>query len=367
MATKVFYHAHCRDGFTAAWAAWNKFHDDAEYIPSSYNSKYMPRVEEGDEVYIVDFSYKRPVIDDMLKTLGETGSLHILDHHASAEKILGDLDCATFDMDKSGARLAWEHFHPDTEVPPIVLYVEDNDLWRFDLEDSVEIANYISTIEHRFESWTFINDMLEDPLSRQRVVEIGAAVKRAIDRMVDQAVSNMHMEMVDGNEVPTVNSCILQTQIGARLNETYPDAKFAMVYFDSKDDKRICSLRTQRDDYDVSELATKFDGGGHPRAAAFSSKGVKQMISEAETLLINGQMSTQKLIAVLHALTMLNKRSERFNQGYTNKRKVMVDEIEWQDLIVAIGKLKKQMTAEMGVDWGEEDAEGSNIILLNQS
>jgi hypothetical protein len=31
--TVVIYHADCRDGFGAAYAAWKKFGDNASYIP----------------------------------------------------------------------------------------------------------------------------------------------------------------------------------------------------------------------------------------------------------------------------------------------------------------------------------------------
>ncbi len=32
----VIYHKHCPDGFGAAYAAWKKFGDAAEYLPASY-------------------------------------------------------------------------------------------------------------------------------------------------------------------------------------------------------------------------------------------------------------------------------------------------------------------------------------------
>ena len=34
----VLYHADCLDGFGAAYAAWEKFGDTAEYIPVQYLS-----------------------------------------------------------------------------------------------------------------------------------------------------------------------------------------------------------------------------------------------------------------------------------------------------------------------------------------
>src|SRR3990167_9491025 len=32
----VIYHGKCPDGFSAAWIAWKKFGDDAEYIPGRH-------------------------------------------------------------------------------------------------------------------------------------------------------------------------------------------------------------------------------------------------------------------------------------------------------------------------------------------
>ena len=36
MKPLVIYHAHCTDGFGAAFAAWMKLGDDAEYVPMQY-------------------------------------------------------------------------------------------------------------------------------------------------------------------------------------------------------------------------------------------------------------------------------------------------------------------------------------------
>jgi len=86
------------------------------------------------EVWFVDFSYKRPVI---LEMSAKAKSITILDHHKSAEADLVELPenvSVKFDMEKSGARLAWDCFHPAEDIPMLVNYVEDRDLWRFHFE-----------------------------------------------------------------------------------------------------------------------------------------------------------------------------------------------------------------------------------------
>lgn len=39
MKPLVCFHADCTDGFGAAFAAWLKLGDDAEYLPMAYNAE----------------------------------------------------------------------------------------------------------------------------------------------------------------------------------------------------------------------------------------------------------------------------------------------------------------------------------------
>jgi oligoribonuclease NrnB/cAMP/cGMP phosphodiesterase (DHH superfamily) len=64
----------------------------------------------------------------------------VLDHHKSAAEKLTGYQCRCgvvhFDMNKSGARLAWEFFHPDKPVPGLIRYVEDRDIWKWEFPES---------------------------------------------------------------------------------------------------------------------------------------------------------------------------------------------------------------------------------------
>src|ERR1700722_10011049 len=111
MQPLVIYHANCQDGFTAAWAVWKK-HPDWEFYAAKHGD--APPDVTGRDVYMVDFSYKLPILVDMLE---KANRLTILDHHKTAEaevQALLPMDPAgiklhvTFDMEKSGARLTWE-------------------------------------------------------------------------------------------------------------------------------------------------------------------------------------------------------------------------------------------------------------------
>ncbi|MCA9793076.1 MAG: phosphohydrolase, partial [Candidatus Eremiobacteraeota bacterium] len=148
--THVLYHAQCPDGFGAALAAWRVLGDTAVYLPVAHGEA-PPDLPAEARVAIVDFSYTRDVILGMRERLAD---MVILDHHKTAEEELAGLDFATFDMHKSGARMAWEYWHPDEPVPELVAYIEDKDLWRWELPQSKEVSIALHAYPMDFNVWS---------------------------------------------------------------------------------------------------------------------------------------------------------------------------------------------------------------------
>ena len=148
----VIYHNTCADGFGAAFAAWTVLGDDAEYFPCQYGTDFF--VESfllqfnGREVYVLDFSFPRNVMDVLFQNAKK---VVWLDHHASVFKDWGipSSDVAdeitlglvqpndhhvVLDNNKSGAMLAWEYFHPGAEIPMFIKHIDDYDRWQFKIE-----------------------------------------------------------------------------------------------------------------------------------------------------------------------------------------------------------------------------------------
>ena len=106
----VIYHANCWDGFCAAWVA-RKALGEIEAVPAQYGTP--PPDVAGRVVYLLDFSYPRPIMEQILTTARRTV---VLDHHKTAMEALDGLHQPEtgmdvwFDMNKSGARLTWEWF-----------------------------------------------------------------------------------------------------------------------------------------------------------------------------------------------------------------------------------------------------------------
>lgn len=263
----VLYHANCADGFGAAWAAWQKLGDEAEYLPVRHGNP-PPTIPDGSTVYILDFCYPRHVIVKMRERLDE---LIVIDHHQTAEQALDGLDYAIFDNTKSGAVLSWEYFNTGRPVPELIRYVMDNDLWLHALPRSREVFAALNAYRMDFHVW---ND-----LDIARLADEGGPILRYQQQQVDVVCDQTRFETLAGHRVPVVNAVIFGSEVGAELLKRHPDAPFAAIYFDRGDGIRQWSLRS-REDFDVSRIAQQFQNGGHRQAAGFEQKIGKDFLPQ---------------------------------------------------------------------------------------
>lgn len=265
--TLVLYHGNCADGHCAAWAARRKLGDAADYRPV-HHGQPAPDVR-GRAVYLLDFSYKRPVIEEMAR---DCKRLTILDHHKTARAELAGLTApnlhVAFDMEKSGGRLAWEHFFPGQAAHWLVRYTEDRDLWRWALDYSQEVNAYLASLPQTFQAWDGLGLM---PAPLEYMVNDGAAILRYQGQQVEAAVANAVEIELDGHRVLCVNCTHLTSEIAGRLAEGRP---FGAAYFIRGDGRRVWSLRS-RGGIDVSEVARRHGGGGHRDAAGFEDGGAQ--------------------------------------------------------------------------------------------
>src|SRR3989344_4002350 len=102
--TVILYHADCPDGFGAAYAAWKKFGEDAEYIPVKHG-KPPPEGLTGRKVYLIDFCYPKDIMDTLVAT---AGSVIVLDHHEGIKNVVESMSEHIYDAKRSGATIAWK-------------------------------------------------------------------------------------------------------------------------------------------------------------------------------------------------------------------------------------------------------------------
>lgn len=305
MKPLVIYHASCADGFGAAFAAWLKLGDEAEYLPAKYNEDVLAKaVVIGRDVYILDFSLPRK---DMNFLFANANRIVWLDHHKTAFEMWcgkyergmfyeeignGNTHTLRLNDNKSGAMLAWEYFHPGTEVPMLIRHIDDYDRWQFKIPGTKEFNKALwSHGPWSFEQWqnefllaaTGRNGLSFGQTSRHSsLIKEGAAILRAHEQNVQSVVKGSARECVIEyqEQLPSglwVGSPMtwgglaancpphLTSDVGHELANK--SGTFGLCWTLKKEGMiAACSLRSNGD-YDVSAIAKVFGGGGHKNAA----------------------------------------------------------------------------------------------------
>lgn len=282
------HHHPCADGFAAAWAIWKRW-PGIDFQPGVYGQS--PPDVAGKHVLIVDFSYKREVLEAMGRI---ARTITVLDHHKSAEADLAafrmqdlraldpadDLEAnaafhgvppiqAWFDMDQSGAMMAWQYAHGAAPAPMLVRFVQDRDLWRFDMAGCREVAAELFSRPYDFDEWSIMAARLESETGRQSVIEAGAAIERKHHKDVAELLRLCTRSMlIGGHHVPVAN--IPYTLSSDAANALAQNQPFGACYYDNAQGQRVFSLRSQAYGVDVSQIAVGYGGGGHARAAGFT-------------------------------------------------------------------------------------------------
>lgn len=266
MTIQIWYHGNCDDGFGSAWAVsrWFRKHEplmDINYVPCFYG-KEPPPVKKEDIIYIVDFSYPRPILEQIKDCVTR---LTILDHHKTAQEDLKGFPNAIFDMDRSGAVITWSYFHSQS-VPLLLRYVQDNDLWTHKLQAAKAVTRYIRTVPHAFEAWDKLHDDFETDMSG--IVKKAKAIEKYFQNQIEFNSVIAQVINCDGHTCPVINcNTTFISEMCHLLHEKH-QTEIAASFFIDQDSKVIFSLRSAGR-IDVSAIAKKFGGGGHHNAAGF--------------------------------------------------------------------------------------------------
>jgi oligoribonuclease NrnB/cAMP/cGMP phosphodiesterase (DHH superfamily) len=295
MRPLCIYHSPCADGFTAAWVVNRALKGEVDFHPGVYGEA-PPNVADRD-VILVDFSYKRPVLTSLLQSgdVRQANTILVLDHHKTAATDLDGLESpifdgsrktydpehwrrdweswsnwpvrAVFDMERSGAQIAWDFFFSREPRPLLVDYVGDRDLWRFALPLSREVNAYIFAYEYKFAEWDHLDRQLRNHMDVQDVADLGGAIERKHHKDVAELVRVCQRTMIIGGyKVPVANIPYTLTSDAGHLMAK--GERFAACYWDTPNG-RVFSLRSTDEGLDVSLIAKGYGGGGHRNASGF--------------------------------------------------------------------------------------------------
>lgn len=307
MKPLVIYHDNCADGFGAAFSAWLKLGDEAEYLPMQYGKVPEPQdlrdMVDCRDVYVLDFNLPKAGMDELFASADR---VVWLDHHKTAfEMWCGEYTKGMshddrrpphhicLDDNKSGALLAFEYFHPGEPVPMSLCMIDDRDRWQFKLNGTKEFSAALFSMQPwSFDQWVTLG--CGDSYPNYDLHSQGEAILRAHDANV--------ASVVKGGARPCAIAAPGTCEEGLDYSKPYPwqwnnggyfdvpglaancpphltsdvghelatqSGTFGLCWCLSQEGLIAhCSLRSNGD-YDVSAIAKAFGGGGHRNAAGF--------------------------------------------------------------------------------------------------
>jgi len=266
-----FYHAGCPDGFGAAWSVRSAWGEDAYYIARSHEDRAPASLCEDSLVTFVDIA---PACDELEELAEITAQVVVLDHHVTArDRLASDASVVNsleaeghvlhFDLEHSGAMLAWQYFRPGDPPPELLRYVEDQDLWNWALPDSDAVNAAIASYPREFEAW----DRLAADSIESLAVQ-GRPILRANRIEVERCVEHARPVALGTRRIEAVNASTNRSQIGHQLARRAAfGSEWGLVY--RVEGSEVFGTLYSIGDLDVSQIAVSYGGGGHKNASGF--------------------------------------------------------------------------------------------------
>lgn len=292
--TLVLYHANCIDGLASA-STVKRFYelhslDQPKFISCNYNDKISFTCCD-ENVLIVDFSFD---YETMKRIIEETkGNVLIIDHHATSAESLKEIadEYKQFDNSFCGAVLTWRYFFPKSEIPELLEYIQDYDLWKTESKRKWKEMNFLisyllSEEEKKIDLMeSLLDETITHPEKIVKMVKRGIVYKDYVDSIVGKQINSvMLLAMDDPVEkqnkilrlqsilVAVVNATNFINELSDRILQTTPQVDAVITYRSTIDgtgrNKFICSVRSTT--YPAHLFAKQFGGGGHQQASGFS-------------------------------------------------------------------------------------------------
>lgn len=300
----VSHGPHCLDGVAAA-AAIARYYEGADVRARFASNQEVDEVlrgiepKAGEELWITDISWSAPETEAHLRELIQRGvKVHWFDHHKTAiERLKAGGHRLAFATqvvrdDWAASKLVYEHLaeradetarHGGPPTPhrfesfrPIVEMADDNDRWLHRLPGSRELGLVLRAMPagDAYRSFLELDDSCADTpamaAARSRVTEEVERNRRlATLTRIDRVVGKVRLSaaLCDG----------YAGEIADEWGRSSPRTVFAL--FDVR--SGALSFRRSPDlEIDLSALAERLGGGGHPAASGATVAGLSEHLGE---------------------------------------------------------------------------------------
>lgn len=270
----VIFHKDCMDGLASAFIAHSSFlkaEEEAEFYPMHYsdvNNVYDIPLNEGDIVYILDFSLP----EEMIRELScKVEHIYIIDHHKTAQFLLNlniDNVSVDFDNEQSGAMLTF-YFFADRGInllePELFEYVQDRDLWKWELPGSREVSAALALMVEKNSIKSFKEAYWLFDKSIPEFKNTGTIALKTQQKQVNEKVDKCFDIKLLGQHFKIINATENISELGNDICNKY-DMPSIMFFYTSLDTV-VLSFRSLDYLTDVSIIAKQFGGGGHANSS----------------------------------------------------------------------------------------------------
>lgn len=294
----IFYHHPCLDGVTSAWAAYQAYGDAVQYVGLDHadyktiETTILNHVTPDTIATFIDFAPRQEILKSVLDHVQK---VEVLDHHITAEKDLAPYlnheKCdIVFDMDRSGASIAYDTYVGHGKPRPLFIQLVENfDLYKPERFESLDqfylIGSFFSTIDVN-RPFDKVRPEIDDLCKVDNIVEferLGEAprqdYRKKIDTVLD-AASLVNLNFLDNGQgltqVPVSKGHI--RDLGHEFSPLFLDTcpmpeKIGFLWSYHDEDTIKISFRSDGN-VDVSLIAEELgqnyglNGGGHKGAAS---------------------------------------------------------------------------------------------------
>lgn len=269
-----FYHSGDADGVCSAAIVKRKF-PEAQLCPINYGDNYSEKlkvVTSDDTVIMVDFSLKP--IKLMIDLALQCKAFYWIDHHADAIALAKDNKFEPLGIridGTAGCVLTWMYFYGTNNLPIAVDLVGKWDVRKLD-EKSI-LFHYgmdLYNLDPHLEIWKKLLD--NDEKTVDNVIKDGNILLAYKKKQEIQLTTSSAFDVDFGDYTALAINGYVDIDHAIEAGLFDHEKHDFLLMFEKRRSNWKFSLRTKRDDVNVSEIARLFGGGGHVKASGFETK-----------------------------------------------------------------------------------------------
>jgi uncharacterized protein len=251
----------------------------------------------GEPFWIVDFSV---LVDDMKQLLDDSPEVHWIDHHKSSIETYANFQYGIWSGKSiyglrqdgiSACELTWRYLYQDKPVPDFVKYIGDRDVWAWTfgqetkhfcnglLAYDTDPGSSISVFKELMNDYEYEMKGVENAFSRHSSVMADGRVITAYKDRQDVEYVNKNGIFVEweGYECYIVNGMYSSEP----FEKAVPNAAVWIAFRYMPGCYWNVSLYSTK--VNVREIAQKYGGGGHDKAAGFQCKELPFLLKEGKS------------------------------------------------------------------------------------